>query len=65
MHQSYDYATFPYQGMAAEFASWISKLRVTCPAPDFEALLVDSDQTVRLSSFTREAPTVVEFGSLT
>jgi hypothetical protein len=61
----YNYSTFPYEGMAQDFAAWTGTLPVAGPAPDFEAVQLDTRQCVRLSDFTRDTPVLVEFGSLT
>lgn len=50
---------------AKEFGAFPNHLHVGAQAPDFEAVVLDDESTVRLSSLWKSKPLVVEFGSFT
>lgn len=60
--ETYNYANFVG---GDNFLDFRTTLQVGSPAPDFEALLLDSGATVKLSDFWRERDLLIEFGSLT
>ncbi len=63
--EDYNYAVFPPEDDVEAFARFSEFLKVGQHAPD--ALLTDlaSGETVQLRDYTRQAMTVIEFGSLT
>ena len=61
----YNYPVFPPENDVDAFAHFMEFLKVGQRAPDPELTDLDSGEVVRLSSLTREAMTIIEFGSLT
>ncbi len=64
MSDEYNYAHFLEVG-GPEFAAFPAFLRAGAPAPDGELARLDDGARVRLSTYWRTAPLVIEFGSLT
>ncbi|MBI3014969.1 MAG: hypothetical protein HYY65_07930 [Candidatus Tectomicrobia bacterium] len=48
-----------------EFLAFRTILPVGSPAPDFQAMLLETGQSVQLSDYWRKGDVVIEFGSLT
>ena len=61
---AYNYAVFPPPDDAEHFRAFPAVLPVGSRAPDFTAVRLDGT-AVRLSEYTRQGPTVIEFGSVT
>ena len=61
---AYNYAVFPLSGDAEHFRAFPGVLPVGSRAPDFTAMRLDGT-SVRLSDYTRQGPTVIEFDSVT
>jgi hypothetical protein len=63
--EEYNYAVFPPEDDVDAFAHFMEFLKVGQIAPDPELYPLESDETARLSSITRQGMTIIEFGSLT
>ncbi len=61
----YNYAVFPPDDDVEAFANFPNHLKAGQRAPDPDLLDLEHRAPVRLSDFTRQGLTVVEFGSLT
>lgn len=61
---AYNYAVFPPETDASDFAAFPNRLKVGHPAADGRLISLDGGE-VRLSELWREANLVVEFGSIT
>lgn len=59
---TYNYTTFEGQG---DFENFPLGPRVGSSAPDINAVLLETGQTVHLSDYWRERDALVEFGSYT
>jgi hypothetical protein len=59
--QKYNYTDF----VSSDFLPFRTHLPVGTAAPDFQATLLETGQTVRLSDYWKKSDLVVEFGSLT
>ncbi len=59
--------TYNYSSLVGSdnFLDFRTVLQVGSAAPDFEATLLDTGATVKLSDYWRERDVVIEFGSLT
>lgn len=60
--EAYNYANF--EG-GENFLAFRTALQVGSAAPDFEAILLDSGERVRLSDYWAHREVLIEFGSLT
>jgi len=58
----YNYSVFEAK---EDFVSFRTTLQVGSAAPDFNAILLETRQPVRLSDYWRERDVLIEFGSLT
>jgi hypothetical protein len=61
----YNYAVFPPDDDVDAFGDFAHHLKVGETAPDPALTNLDDRQTTRLSTFTDQGLTIVEFGSLT
>ena len=61
----YNYAIFPPDDDVEAFTGFSSHLKIVETAPDPALQDLDSRESVRLSDYSRQGLTVVEFGSLT
>lgn len=61
----YNYAAFPVHMDEGDFAAFPSRLRVGERAPNGELVDARSGDRVRLGSYWRSGPCVIEFGSIT
>lgn len=59
--ERYNYTEF----VGSDFLSFRTHLPVGSPAPDFQAILLETGQPVRLSEFWQKGDLLIEFGSLT
>ena len=59
--ERYNYTEF----VGSDFLPFRTHLPVGSSAPDFEAILLDTGQVVRLSDYWKKGDLLVEFGSLT
>ncbi len=59
--ERYNYSEF----VGSDFLPFRTHLPVGSPAPDCEAILLESGQPVRLSDYWKKGDVLVEFGSLT
>ncbi len=59
--ERYNYSEF----LGSDFSPFRTHLPVGSRAPDFQSILLDSGQQVRLSDYWRKSDLLVEFGSLT
>jgi len=59
--EQYNYSEF----VGSEFLPFRTHLPVGSLAPDFEAMLLETGQPVRLSDYWKKGDLLVEFGSLT
>ena len=57
----YNYSDF----VSSDFLPFRTHLPVGSSAPDFQAILLETGRTVRLSDYWEKNDLVVEFGSLT
>lgn len=64
-YEQYNYTNFSGEGDNLAFGVFQSMLRVGDQAPDFEAVRLEDEKTVRLTDYTAESNVVVEFGSFT
>ncbi len=62
---AYNYAVFPPEDDVEAFGRFMEYLKVGQKALDPELTDLDSGERVRLSDFTSQGMTVIEFGSLT
>lgn len=62
---AYNYANFPPEDDVEAFSRFASHLKVGDRGPDPQLIELDNLATTRLSDFTDQGITVVEFGSLT
>ena len=63
--ETYNYANFGPVSSASDFAKFREHMKVGDKAPDFPATLLDTGETVQLSSYWEDQDLLVEFGSLT
>ena len=63
--ETYNYANFGPVSSASDFAKFREHMKVGDKAPDFPATLLDTGETVQLSSYWQDQDLLVEFGSLT
>jgi hypothetical protein len=61
----YNYAVFPPEDDVDALRGFAHHLKVGETAPDSALINLDDAQAARLSAFTDQALTIVEFGSLT
>ena len=59
--ERYNYTEF----VGSDFLPFRTHLPVGSSAPDFQAILLETGQAVRLSDYWKKNDLVVEFGSLT
>ena len=59
--EKYNYRDF----VSSDFLPFRTHLPVGSSAPDFQAILLETGQAVRLSDYWKKNDLVVEFGSLT
>ena len=59
--ERYNYSDF----VGSDFLPFRTHLPVGSPAPDFQAILLETGQTVRLSDYWKKSDLLIEFGSLT
>lgn len=59
--ENYNYSDF----VSSDFLPFRTHLPVGSSAPDFQAILLETGQAVRLSDYWKKNDLVVEFGSLT
>jgi len=59
--ERYNYSDF----VGSDFLPFRTHLPVGSPAPDFQAVLLETEQPVRLSDYWKRGDLVVEFGSFT
>ena len=62
---NYNYAQFPLDMDEVDFDAFPSALTVGERAPSANVLDASTGESVRLSSFWRSGPCVIEFGSIT
>lgn len=60
--EEYNYSVFVG---SEEFLSFRTLLPVGSPAPDIQATLLETGQSVRLSEYWKKSDVLVEFGSFT
>ena len=58
--EKYNYSDF----VGSDFLPFRTQLPVGSSAPDFQAVLLETGQAVRLSDYWKQNDLVVEFGSL-
>jgi hypothetical protein len=63
--ETYNYANFGPGSSASDFAKFREHMKVGEKAPDFPATLLDTGETVNVSSYWEEQDLLIEFGSLT
>ena len=59
--EKYNYSDF----VGSDFLPFRTHLPVGSRAPDFQAILLETGQAVRLSDYWKQTDLIVEFGSLT
>ncbi len=59
--EQYNYSDF----VGSDFLPFRTHLPVGSSAPDFQAVLLETGQAVRLSEYWKQNDLVIEFGSLT
>lgn len=60
--EEYNYSVFVG---SEEFVAFRTLLPVGSSAPDFQATLLDTGQSIRLSEYWKKRDVLIEFGSLT
>ncbi len=63
--ETYNYANFGPGSSASDFAKFREHMKVGDRAPDFQATLLDTGETVQLSDYWKDQDLLIEFGSLT
>lgn len=61
----YNYPSFPAESDVDVFQAFPDIVKVGTSAPDPELIDLETGNLVRLSDFTKQGITVIEFGSLT
>ena len=59
--ETYNYSEF----VGSDFLPFRTHLPVGSSAPDFQAILLETGQPVRLSDYWNKSDVLIEFGSLT
>jgi hypothetical protein len=66
MPEQSEIETYNYSGfIGSDFLPFRTHLPVGSSAPDFQAILLETGQPVRLSDYWKKSDHLIEFGSLT
>ena len=66
MPDQFDIETYNYsEFVGSDFLPFRTHLPVGSSAPDFQAILLETGQPVRLSDYWKKSDLLIEFGSLT